>query len=98
MFLLFSASSLLLQLWRLVTTFVYMGDLGLPFILKMYFAYVQCELQPNSGLDLFNESASADSPVPCHFCSLSYPKYTGSAFAIRDYLKKATTEAEQQIF
>ena len=29
------------QLWRLVTAFVYMGQLGLPFILKMYFAYVQ---------------------------------------------------------
>ena len=26
------------ELWRLVTTFTYMGDLGLSFVLKMYFA------------------------------------------------------------
>jgi Derlin-2/3 len=26
------------EVWRLATTFVYMGELGLPFVLKMYFA------------------------------------------------------------
>lgn len=29
-----------LQFWRLATSFLYMGQLGLPFVLKMYFAYV----------------------------------------------------------